>query len=317
MKIAHIFRLLSLPLLLSGCGRTDDQTWQGYVEGEYVLVAAPEGGWLTKVAVVNGQTVNQGDPLFDLEASREQAGQDAAAARVAEAAARLENLTKGKRAEELTVIDEQIRAADANLRFATAELDRQQKLSKSDASARRRFEEARSVRAMAAAKLGELKAQRNVALLPARDDEIAAAQAAAAASRAQLAEAAWRLDQRRIIARAGGVIEDTLRRTGEFVPAGGAVISLLPPENLKLRFFAPEAQLAQLQVGKSVAFRCDSCPANLTAVVSFISSEAEFTPPVIYSKTNRNKLVFLVEAKPSVYGAYLRPGLPVDVQAAP
>ena len=317
MNKAHIFRLLSLSLMLSGCGKTEDQAWQGYVEGEYVLAAALEGGWVTRIAVENGQTVREGDRLFDLEASREQAGQDAAAARVAEAAARLENLTKGKRTEEVSVIDEQIRAAGANLRFAAAELDRQQKLSKTDATARRRFEEARSVRAMADARLGELKAQRSVALLPARDDEIAAAQAAAAASRAQLAEAAWRLDQRRISARVGGVIEDTMRRTGEFVPAGGAVISLLPPENLKLRFFVPEARLADFTIGKSVAFTCDSCPGNLTAVVSFISSEAEFTPPVIYSKTNRDKLVFLIEAKPSVYGAYLRPGLPVDVRAAP
>lgn len=317
MKAFHSICGLILCVALAGCDGDADQTWQGYVEGEYVLVAAPDSGWLTQTAVKNGQSVEPGDLLFTLEDTREQAGHDMAVARLAESQARLENLTKGRRAEEVSVIDQQIRAAEANLRFASSEQDRQMKLAKTDASARRRFEEARAIRATAAARLSELQAQRDVALLPARDDEIAAAQAAVAASRAQLAEAGWRLDQRRIKARVGGVIEDTLRRAGEFVPAGGVVISMLPPENVKLRFFVPETSLAALQPGKTVTVSCDSCPDELAAAVSFISSEAEFTPPVIYSVGNREKLLFLVEATPSVYGSYFRPGLPVDVRLTP
>lgn len=317
MRAFHSICGLILCLALPGCSDNAGQSWQGYVEGEYVLAAAPDSGWLTQVNVENGQNVAEGDVLFVLESVREQAARDAAAARLDETKARLDNLTKGRRAEELSVFDPQIGAAEANLRFATAEYSRQQQLAKTDASARRKLEEARAVQRTAAARLEELRLSRNVALLPARDDEIAAAAALAEASRAQLAEAEWRLDQRTIKARTGGVVEDTIRHAGEFVPAGGVVISLLPPENVKLRFFVPETQLAQLRLGKTMAVSCDSCPENQTAAVSFISSEAEFTPPVIYSVGNREKLVYLVEAKPSAYGEYLRPGLPVDVRLAP
>ncbi len=317
MKNIHSICSLIIIAMLSGCGDAGDQSYQGYVEGEYVLIAAPDRGWLTQLAVENGQHVKEGDLLFVLEATREQAGHDAAAARVAEATARLENLTKGRRIEEITVIDQQIKAAEANVSFAAAEYQRQRQLVKTDVGARRKLEEARAAQRTAAARVAEIKAQRGVALLPARDDEIAAARAAAAASHAQLAEADWRLDQRRIRARVAGVVENTLRRTGELVPAGGAVVSLLPPENVKLRFFVPEMQIAELRLGKSVAVSCDSCPDNLTASISFISNEAEFTPPVIYSVGNREKFVFMVEAKPSAYGSYFRPGLPVDVRLSP
>ncbi|MSP42132.1 MAG: HlyD family efflux transporter periplasmic adaptor subunit [Alphaproteobacteria bacterium] len=317
MKARHIVCTLILSVVLSGCGAPSGQTWLGYVEGEYVLLAAPGSGWLIEVNVENGQKVIEGDLLFVLESAQEQAAKDAAAARLAEANARLENLTKGRRAEELSVFDPQIGAAEANLRYASAEYARQQQLAKTDASARRNLEAARAAQRTAAAKLEELRLSRNVALLPARDDEIAAATALAEAGRAQLAEADWRLDQRRIKARVSGTVEDTMRRAGEFVPAGGAVVSLLPPQNVKLRFFVPETRLAELGLGKSVSAACDSCPAELTAKISFISSQAEFTPPVIYSRENRRKLVYLIEAKPSVPGTYLRPGLPVDIRIAP
>jgi HlyD family secretion protein len=86
---------------------------------------------------------------------------------------------------------------------------------------------------------------------------------------------------------------------------------LLPPQNLKVRFFVPEEARAKLAVGTVVAMRCDGCPANLRARVTFIASDAEFTPPVIYSVGSREKLVWMVEAVPE--GAVLSPGQPVDV----
>lgn len=317
MILRRILYCLAAGVALAGCGDEGARDYQGYVEGEYVLVAAPDSGWLTQLPVEQGQSVKEGDLLFVLEDTREQAGRDAAQARLQEAAARLENLTKGKRTEELAVIEAQITAAKANLRFAAAELRRQEYLAKTNVSARRRLDEAGTAHASADARLHELTEQLEVARLPARPDEIIAAEAAVSAARAQLAEAGWRLDQRRIKSRVAGVVEDTLRRAGEFVPASGAVISLLPPENIKIRFFVPETMLAAFQPGGVVAVACDSCPAGLTAKISFISSEAEFTPPVIYSVGNREKLLFLVEAKPSVYGAYFRPGLPVDIRLPP
>lgn len=302
-------------LLLAACGNGTPQ-FQGYVEGDYVIVAAAEGGWVEKVAVTEGNTINPGDLLMSLEATRERAQRDAAAARLKEAEARLANISTGKRSEEIAVIDASIREASANLTLAESELQRQERLVSTGTGSRQRLDQTRATRASAAARLAELKQQREVALMPARNDELAAAAAAVEAAKAGLAEAEWRLSEREIRARVGGIVEDVLRETGEFVPPGGALVSLLPPENVKLRFFVPEARLAELKPGMPVAIACDGCPDGLTATISFIAPQAEFTPPVIYSVDQREKLVFLIEAKPAP-GVTLRPGQPVDVSLAP
>jgi HlyD family secretion protein len=303
-------------LALTACGEDSGPQYQGYVEGEFVLVGPPESGWITSVDISRGDQVKEGDLLFTLESTREEAQRNAAAARVVETQSRLDNLLKGKRVEEIAVIDEQIKEAEANLRFATEELERQERLSKTNAGAKRSLEQARSAQASATARVRELKGQREVATLPARPDEIEAARAMVKAAEASLAEAEWRFAQRRISARVAGTVEDTMRRTGEFVPAGSPVVSLLPPQNIIVRFFVPETAVSQLRLGQAVTIACDGCPQEAQGAVSFIASDAEFTPPVIYSVENREKLVFLVEAKSNGLSA-LRPGLPVDVRVVP
>lgn len=298
---------------LTACSDEADRTYQGYVEGEYVLVGTSDGGWLESVAVQRGAQVKKGDVLFTLDSTREVAQRDAAAARLTEAQSRLDNLLKGKRVEEMAVIDEQIKEANANLRFAEAELERQQRLVKTNVGAVRSLEQARSAQSGATARVRELENQRSVANLPARPDEIDAARAMVKGAQAAVAEAEWSLAQRQISARVNGTIEDTVRRAGEFVPPSAAVISMLPPENIIVRFFVPETLVSRMRLGQGVNITCDGCPETIGAQVSFIAKESEFTPPVIYSVDNREKLLFLVEARPSSPVSALRPGLPVDV----
>jgi HlyD family secretion protein len=112
------------------------------------------------------------------------------------------------------------------------------------------------------------------------------------------------------------LVNDTLYREGEWVGAGAPVASLLPPGNVKIRFYVPEPQLASLRVGAPVSVRCDGCASAVAAKISFIAPQAEYTPPVIYSRENRAKLVFLVEARPESTDATLNPGLPVEVALA-
>jgi HlyD family secretion protein len=97
------------------------------------------------------------------------------------------------------------------------------------------------------------------------------------------------------------------------VGAGQPVVSLLPPENLKARFFVPEPRLGAVKIGQPVELRCDGCGAPIAVRVDYVAPRAEYTPPVIYSRENRGKLVFLVEARPAQPHAALRPGLPVEV----
>ena len=113
-------------------------------------------------------------------------------------------------------------------------------------------------------------------------------------------------------------MNDTYYVVGDWVPAGGVVVSLLPPQNVKIRFYVPEPVLGAVRAGRTVRFACDACGAPQNAIVSFVSDRAEFTPPVLYSKENRAKLVYLVEAKPTPeVGARLNPGQPVDVTLPP
>jgi HlyD family secretion protein len=147
---------------------------------------------------------------------------------------------------------------------------------------------------------------------------VAAAEANVRALQASLAQAEWNLSQKRQSALQDGVIFDTLYQKGEWVAAGHPVVALLPPGNVKVRAFVPEARVGTIQPGASARVSVDGVGAPFSGKVSFISPRAEYTPPVIYSRESRDKLVFMVElrfdAEPA---AKLHPGQPVDVDFAP
>ena len=138
------------------------------------------------------------------------------------------------------------------------------------------------------------------------------AEAALRQANANLAWAETRVARRNAYSPADGTIQQVYYRPGETVPAGRPVVALLPPGNLKIRFFASEADLPAINFGDSVTVTCDGCDKGLTAKVSFISRSAEFTPPVIYSMDERSKLVFLIEARPDQPDKF-RVGQPVSV----
>src|SRR5690606_33299570 len=308
--------LVGLAAAIGLGGEGDPLVVQGYVEGEYVYVAAPVAGRLETLHVGRGAQVAAKTPLFELDRASERPGRDDAAARLARAEANLADLRKGKRPSELASIEAQLDQAQAMLELAAAELERRERLVASNVASREAVDQARATYQRDKARVAELTAELETAQLGARADEIQAAEAEVAAARAQLAEAEWRLDQMVQAAPQAGFVVDTLYRPGEWVEAGAPVISLLPPGNVKVRFFVPEPRLGAIAIGDRVAVACDACPSDLTAVISYIAPEAEYTPPVIYSREMRAKLVYLVEARPRRPAA-LRPGQPVDVTLAP
>src|SRR5262249_13132495 len=132
---------------------------------------------------------------------------------------------------------------------------------------------------------------------------------------ARLNSSQTRLTRRRLFSPVAATVTQIYFRQGEIVAAGRPILALLPPANIKLRFFVPEAKLPQIALGDTVRVRCDGCAGDLTARVSFISRTAEYTPPVIYSLEERSKLVFLIEARPPD-GEKFRVGQPVSVSLA-
>ncbi|MBW8864334.1 MAG: efflux RND transporter periplasmic adaptor subunit [Verrucomicrobia bacterium] len=145
------------------------------------------------------------------------------------------------------------------------------------------------------------------------DHDTAVAQVAAQS--AALDKAQWSFDQKQQSAPTNAFVQDTLYRQGEWVAAGNPVITLLPPENLKVRFFVPQEMLPKIKTGATVNVTFDGGTKTYSATVNYISAQAEFTPPVIYNRENRSKLVYMIEAKFSAADAPdLRPGQPVDVK---
>ena len=305
---------LPLVLLLAACGSKDDRPLQGYIEGEYVRVAAPFAGTLEKLSVQRGDVIAAGASLFALERENELAARKQAEEQLRSANARLANLRTGKRAPEIEAIAEQLKQAMAARDLSAANLRRQQELFKAGFISNAALDDARTRLRSDEARVGELRAMVETAKLPGRPDEIRAAESDAKAAREAPAQSDWRLAQRAIAAPVSGLVHDTYFVVGDWVPAGSPVVSLLPPGNVKVRFYVPEPMLGHIKQGQTISFACDGCAAPISATITFISDRAEFTPPFIYSKENRAKFVFLVEAKPSPQeGVRLNPGQPVDV----
>ena len=308
-------RCLWILLLLAACGEPEPASWSGYVEAEYTRLSSPVAGRLLTLETARGRTVAAGARLFVLDTEPERLAVDEARARLARNEAQAADLDKGRRADELAVVLAQERAATAAWRQAQDELLRQTRLAQEGFASGANLEALQSRRDAEAARLDEVRAQLKVARLAARDDARRAAGADIAAARAQLAQSDWKVAQKTVTAPQAAQVDDTYYQPGEWVPAGSPVVSLLSPAAVKLRFFVPQADLPRLLPGTRLRVQCDGCAAPLMARVTYVAHQAEYTPPVLYSRENRAKLVFLVEAVPEK-PAQLLPGLPVDLSLA-
>ncbi|RQS23284.1 HlyD family secretion protein [Burkholderia sp. Bp8998] len=308
---------LATVALLAGCGRPADDvaTYQGYVEGEYVYLSSSQAGTLTQLSVERGQAVAAGTPVFSLEAVNETAALQQAQHQLAAARAQLADLQTGKRPPEVAVTRAQLAQATAQAARAAEQRARDERQYAAGGLSKQQLDDSRTSAQTTAAQVRELQNQVDVARLPGRAQQVTAQAAQVDAAQAAVTEAQWKLDQKRIAAPADGRVYDTLYRVGEWVQAGNPVVQMLPPQNLKVRFFVPEAAVASIAPGHTVAIRCDGCPADVPARVTYVSRDAEYTPPVIYSNESRTKLVFMVEARPALADApKLHPGQPVSVR---
>ena len=312
---ASLLALAGLGALV-GCEPTAPAGYPGYVEGEFVRVASPLSGTLATLATERGAQVAQGAPLFTLESEQEQAAVAEAQARVRAAQASLADLEKGRRPPEVAAAQAQLAQARAALAQSEADLARTQKLVADKFLSPQQLDQAKAARDRDRGRVAESTEQVQIAKLPARSDQIAAAQAEVKAASDALAQGRGRVEQKSQFAPTAARVVDTLFRPGEWVAAGAPVVTLLPPANVKVRFYVPEPLVATLRAGQAVTVRCDGCGGDIAAAIRFIASQAEFTPPVIYSRQNRANLVFLVEAWPSQPNPALHPGLPVEVLLA-
>jgi HlyD family secretion protein len=304
--------LLLLALALAACGSANNGRMQGWVEGDFVFVGPDETGRVESLDVREGDTVAAGTPLFAVDADLQAADVHTASAQVAEARARLARLESAQqRKEEVAVLQAQEKRAESAVALSTAELERQQQLSAKGVAAQSQLDIARANSSRDHAALEEVRRQITVAQMSSRDEDIAAARQSLAAAQARQGAAETKLARRKLVSPVTGTVQQVYYRPGEMVPAGRPVLSILPPGNIKVRFFVGEPMLPKVTLGDTVEVTCDGCK-PVMAKVSFIARAAEYTPPVIYSLEERNKLVFMIEARTDAPDG-LRVGQPVSV----
>ncbi|MFG1477532.1 HlyD family efflux transporter periplasmic adaptor subunit [Xanthobacter sp. V4C-4] len=302
-------------LALAGCGRAPERTFSGYIEGDLVFIGPTEPGRVSALSVREGDAVAKGETVARVEDDLQRADLDGARAQLSEAEAQLANARAPlQRPEEIAILQAAEQRAAAALDLSRIELARQKDLVPRGASSKANLDAAQHGFDQNQAALDEARQRIAAAGIAARVQQIEAAEQAVAAARAALAAAEVRLARRTLTAPAAGAIQTVYYRVGELVPDGRPVVSLLPPGLVKIRFFVPEAQLPRVALGGRVNVSCDGCP-PIAGTVSFISASAEYTPPVIYSREERAKLVYLVEARPDD-PARVRPGQPVTVSLA-
>ena len=276
----------------------------GYIEGESLFLAAPVAGTVSAITAEEGQRVEAGARLFTIDPATLSAQGEQARAQVAEART------------QIATAEANAQQAEAEATAAAADADRARRDLNRLLSVRRDDPAAVAGKDIDAANaaLREANARFNAArqLAGARRSQIAAARAQESQARGGEREVAIRVDQLAPPAPSPARVEEIFYRPGEWVAANQPVVSLLPDDRVKIRFFVPEQEVARYRPGRSVRFSCDSCAAGMTARIDYVSPRPEFTPPVIFSRDSRDRLVFMVEARPA-RPARLMPGLPVDV----
>jgi HlyD family secretion protein len=288
------------------------ETFSGYVEGETLYLSAATAGRVQGLAVRRGQRVPAGMRLFLIEPDQQVAQGRQAQAELEAARAQAEDARLGQRPSEIAILEADRDAAEAAAREARIALNRADALVRRGIYARVRLDEARAAWQNAASRVEAARRRIEVATLGQREDQVRAADARVAQAAARVSETGARLNTLSPLAPSAGRIEEVFYQRGEYAAANQPVVALIPDDRIYVRFFVPERAVAAYRPGVRVRFRCDGCPDGLAATITYVSPRPEFTPPIIYSREARDRLVFMVEARPE-NGARLTPGLPVDV----
>lgn len=269
-------KILFIILTLCACQPAGEETINGYIEGEYVYVSPTVGGVLDEINIKKGQNVTIGDKLFSVDFDIWQT-----------------KLSKAQN--DVQTIKEQLKGAEAILINAEKEYQRAKKLVKSNAVSQATYDIKISNFDNAKAKVSEI----NTLIATAEQN---------------LEQIKKQYDQNIAISKVNGLVNDVFYRLGEFVPQGNPIVSILPPENVKVRFFISEKMFSQIKYNQQVFVSYDGATKELPATISYISNSTEYTPPVIYSTESREKLVYMVEATFDNKKDILNVGLPVSVR---
>jgi HlyD family secretion protein len=280
----------------------------GYIMSDNIDLAAPVSGTVATVSVVDGQRVSPGHAMFSIEPATLRAEGEQAVANIRA------NQTQ------ISTAEANLRQAEANVAANQATADR----------ARKDLARLESVKRDDSAAVASTDLDKARAALREANANTVAARKTADARRAEIAQARAQtqeavggqhsvqiqVGQLSPVAPAAGRVEQVYFQVGEWVAANQAIVSIIPDRKVKVRFFVPEATVSHYRPGQTVHFSCDGCAKGLAARIGYVSPDPEFTPPVIFSRDSRDRLVFMVEAYPANPDR-LNPGQPVEVEPLP
>jgi HlyD family secretion protein len=298
--------------VVPGLGPAEAPVHNGYLEAEYIYVAPLGAGRIVAISAEEGSDIRAGQVLVTLEDSAQKAALQAAEAGVAQAKANLENLSTGGRADEIAVIAASLHKAEADRALAEANYLRTRQLAGQGQVSAARVDQDRTALAAAEAQVEQLKAQLNVAGLPARDAQRVAAEAALAMAQAVAEGARISLADRSLRAPVSGLLERRFYEPGEVANSGAPILALFQPDRIKVIFYLPEVERGVFRLGDILRMACDGCPEGISARIVRMASEPQYTPPILYSRDERGRLVFRAEAQVSG-GEGLLPGQPVTL----
>ena len=306
--------VLSSACLLSACSNSSDNIVQGYVEGDLIYFSSSQSGALATLNINRGQNVNANELLFSLDSQPQSFQLAQANAELASEQATLKDLELGLRPDEIEEIEADIASTQAAITYFEKETKRYEDLSKLNYASKSAYDDKLYQYQQNVAQLKKLQASLRLGRIGDREYKIAAQKQKVTAAAANVESLQWNNTQKTVSTNIAGQIFDTYYKPGEWITAGQAVASLQTPENIYIIFFVGESQLGAVQIGSKVAFQCDDCKNPISATINYISSEAEYSPPVIYSENMREKLVYEVRAAiPKDIALQYHSGQPVDV----
>jgi len=307
--------LLSFLALAACQPATESGQLHGYAEGDFIALAPDAPGRITVTLALEGDRVSAGSALAEFDAVAQSAAVSAAEARLEAANARFDDAAAGARAPEIGAARDQLEQARAAQVEASDTLERTRELFSNGHVSQARLDQAQAAADAAIARTAEMRQRLALVQLPARENQLRALQAEIEAVQAELDQARHALSLRTLSAPADGRIHRQIRFAGEQAGPSAAVYEFLPDGNLHAVLFLPETEIGRFQPGMGLSVQCDGCPAGLTARISTIADEAEFTPPIIYSESERSRLVFRAEAL--FDGPAPAPGTPLRFEVRP
>lgn len=280
---------------LTGCGKSEHQ-YQGYVEAQNVYLSSPSGGKLLFLKVKRGQFVEKGDPLYALDPDPELFSLDEQEALYKQSLSTLKDLQEPRRKQEIEAIEAQLKQAEAQLSLAEIRLRRNQilydkKVLDKDSldAAMERFHEMTAL-------TEQMTANLELARLGSRRDRINAQQYATLSIKNRIESLRWQISQKQQVAPTAGIIFDTYYRPGEYVGSEHPVVSILAPEYTHIEFFVPLDELKNIHLGQQIDYTYENQHDRHRAQIVYIASDAEYMPPLVYSRNNSDKIVFRIKA---------------------